>query len=112
MLHGGSAQIRTVAPGAWDAVAKTAAAEWRYVPEFAGQRPCRATDVNLCGICVSYWPMSTPANVRTANERWRQKSQRFPYRLIFDLLPIHTIVELRFEVRLAWLRLTRRGIDS
>ncbi len=47
----------------------------------------------------------------TANERWRRKSQRFPYRLIFNLLPLHALVELRFEARLAWLRLTRRGID-
>ena len=56
------------------------------------------------------WPMSTTAT--TANERWRGQSQRFPYRLIFSLVPIHTMVELRFEARLAWLRLTRRGIDS
>jgi SAM-dependent methyltransferase len=47
----------------------------------------------------------------TANERWRRKRQRFPYRSIFGLLPLHALVELRFEARLAWLRLTQRGID-
>lgn len=47
-----------------------------------------------------------------ANERWRQKSQRLPYRFIFNLLPMHTLVELRFEAWLAWLRLSRRGIDE
>jgi ubiquinone/menaquinone biosynthesis C-methylase UbiE len=47
----------------------------------------------------------------TINERLRQRSKRFPYRLALDAVPLHTLAELRFESRLAWLRLTRRGID-
>src|SRR6185437_10981662 len=47
----------------------------------------------------------------TRNERLRQRSKRLPFRLLFNLIPLHTLVELRFEVRLAWLRLTRRGVD-
>jgi SAM-dependent methyltransferase len=48
----------------------------------------------------------------TRNEQLRRRSQRLPYRLALDLLPLHTLVELKSEARLAWLRLIRRGIDS
>ncbi len=48
----------------------------------------------------------------TKNERLRARSQRFPYRQAVRLLPLHTLIELRQEARLAWLRLTRRGIDA
>jgi len=44
-------------------------------------------------------------------EQWRQRSERLPYRWVFRTLPFHTLVELQSEARLAWLRLTRRGID-
>ena len=47
----------------------------------------------------------------TRNERLRRRSQRLPYRLALSLLPVHTLAELRLEVRLAWLRLSRRGVD-
>ena len=48
----------------------------------------------------------------TRNERLRRRSQRLPYRWALGLLPLHTLVELKFEIRLAWLRLFRRGIDG
>ena len=47
----------------------------------------------------------------TRRERLRVQSQRFPSRLALMLLPLHTLKELSFEARLAWLRLSRRGID-
>jgi predicted SAM-dependent methyltransferase len=42
----------------------------------------------------------------------KPRSQRFPYRLVSGVLPLHTIREVRPEIHLAWLRLTRRGIDA
>ena len=41
----------------------------------------------------------------------RLRIQRMPFRLGLKVLPLHSLQELRMEVRLAWLRLTRRGID-
>jgi SAM-dependent methyltransferase len=48
----------------------------------------------------------------TPNDRLRSCSQRFPYRLVLAVLPLHTIQTLQSESRLAWLRLTRRGPAS
>ncbi len=45
------------------------------------------------------------------NERLRARSNRFPYRTALKMLPLHALRELDAETRLAWLRLTRRGID-
>ena len=45
----------------------------------------------------------------TKNERLRHRSQRFPYRMAFHLLPLHTLVELKFEARLAWLEAVASG---
>jgi hypothetical protein len=47
----------------------------------------------------------------TKNEQLLIKTQRLPYRLVLKLLPLHTLIELRAESRLTWLRLSRRGID-
>ena len=47
----------------------------------------------------------------TRNERWLRRSKRFPYRFLLQAVPLHTLAELRFELRLSWLRLTRRGIN-
>jgi predicted SAM-dependent methyltransferase len=47
----------------------------------------------------------------TNNDKLRLRSGRFPNRMILSMLPLHTIQELRFESHLAWLRITRRGVD-
>jgi hypothetical protein len=48
----------------------------------------------------------------TKNERLRQRSTQFPYRFILRIIPLPVLKEFTFESRLAWLRLTRRGIDT
>ena len=47
----------------------------------------------------------------TRNERLRQRAQRFPIRLALGVFPVYTLADLGFELRLAWLRLVRRGTD-
>src|ERR1700722_17163339 len=46
------------------------------------------------------------------NEKLRRRSKRFPYRHLLTIIPLHVVKELAFELRLTWLRITRRGIDS
>ena len=47
----------------------------------------------------------------TRDERRRAHVGRLPLRLARKVLPYHTLMELYTETRLAWLRLTRRGVD-
>jgi hypothetical protein len=47
----------------------------------------------------------------TKLERLRKKSQQLPYRTVLNVVPLHTLVELKTEARLTWLRLRRRKID-
>jgi SAM-dependent methyltransferase len=48
----------------------------------------------------------------TRNEKLRLRSKRFPYRYVLSIVPLHVLKEVAFESRLAWLRMTRRGIDT
>jgi predicted SAM-dependent methyltransferase len=48
----------------------------------------------------------------TRNEKLRLRSQRFPYRQVLGVVPLHVVREVAFESRLAWLRMTRRGVDT
>jgi SAM-dependent methyltransferase len=48
----------------------------------------------------------------TRREQLDRQSKRLPTRIALRLVPLHTLKELSFESRLAWLRFTRRGIDS
>jgi predicted SAM-dependent methyltransferase len=48
----------------------------------------------------------------TKNERLRRRRRRMPFRLLVSLLPLHTLRDLKFELRMTRLRLTRRGIDA
>lgn len=48
----------------------------------------------------------------TRDGRLRARARRFSLRLGLKVLPLHTLIELRMESHLAWLRLTRRGIDA
>jgi len=45
------------------------------------------------------------------NEKLRLRSERFPFRLVLGLVPLHLLKEIAVESRLAWLRVSRRGID-
>jgi SAM-dependent methyltransferase len=45
------------------------------------------------------------------NEKLRLRSERFPFRLVLGLVPLHVLKEITVESRLAWLRVSRRGID-
>jgi predicted SAM-dependent methyltransferase len=47
----------------------------------------------------------------TKKEKLRQRRQQMPFQLLVKLVPLHTLRELRFELHMTWLRLTRRGID-
>lgn len=40
------------------------------------------------------------------------RSERWPFRLLLRLLPLSVWRTLRYELRLTWLRLTRRGLDA
>jgi predicted SAM-dependent methyltransferase len=39
------------------------------------------------------------------------KRNRYPYRLILDVVPLHVVVLIRFEIRMLWVRLTRPRRD-
>ena len=47
----------------------------------------------------------------TRNEKLRLQSKRFPYRYVLRVVPLPVVKEIVFESRLAWLRMTRPGID-
>jgi SAM-dependent methyltransferase len=48
----------------------------------------------------------------TRNEKLRRRSKRFPYRTALRIIPLQVVKEVAFESRLAWLRVSRRGIDA